>query len=87
MPHLAPPPRLLIATEGQRGVKDVIRVNPHRASPEFSGNCVRFTDIPCPHPGGQAVLRVRDSKIINHPKESTRRNNIYKPFSQTLGAA
>src|SRR5262245_7402940 len=56
MPHLAPPPRLLIATEGQGGVKDVIRVNPHRASPKFSGNRVRFTDIPRPHPCGQAVV-------------------------------
>ena len=29
--------------------------------------------------GRQAL---RDPKIINHPKESTRRNNIYKPFAQ-----
>src|SRR5262249_52015384 len=58
MPHLTPPSRLLIATEGQGGVKDVIRVNPHRASPKFSGNRVRFTDISRPHPCGQAVVRV-----------------------------
>jgi len=58
MSHLASPARLLIATEGQGGVKDVIRVNPHRASTEFSGNRMRFTNIPRLHPCGQAVVRV-----------------------------
>ena len=42
MPHLAPPSRLLIATEGQRGVKDVIRI--HKEARPSTTNLARVAE-------------------------------------------
>src|SRR5262249_55968952 len=47
--HLAAPAGLLVATEWQGCVEDVVAVNPYRTGSQLLRSTVRFTDVLCPN--------------------------------------
>src|SRR5579871_341458 len=53
--HLPAPSRLLVAAEGQRGVEDVVCVDPHGAGLELRDETVCLGQVVGPDPGRQAV--------------------------------
>src|SRR5215471_14876064 len=53
--HLSSPAGLLVAAEGQRGVEDVVAIDPDGAGPEALGHRVGLGDVSGPDAGSQAV--------------------------------
>ena len=66
--HLAAPTGLFVTTERQRGIKDVVAINPHCAGAQSGGEPVGFGNIASPDSGGQPVdVVVRRSEDL-HPR-------------------
>src|SRR5262245_34749887 len=55
--HFTSPTRLLVAAEGQRGVEDIVAVDPDRSGTDPLGDLVRLGDVSAPYAGGEAVGR------------------------------
>src|SRR5579863_561721 len=53
--HFAAPAGLLVASEGERGVENVVAVDPHGAGGDLVGHAVGFADVARPDAGGEAV--------------------------------
>src|SRR5580704_2119026 len=60
--HLPAPARLLVATEGQGGVEDVVTVDPDGAGPDLLGQGVGLGDVLGPDAGPQTV-----GAVVGHP--------------------
>src|SRR6202789_1615430 len=56
--HLAAPAGLLVAAKRQRGVEDVVAVDPDRARPQLLGQGVRLGDVLGPYARAEAFLGV-----------------------------
>src|SRR5258708_789387 len=55
MSHFAAPPGLLVASEGQRRVEDVVAVDPDRAGPQLRGDTMRLADVARPDARRQSI--------------------------------
>jgi hypothetical protein len=53
--HFAAPSGLLVASEGERGVENVVAVDPHGSGGDLVGDAVGFADVARPEAGGEAV--------------------------------
>src|SRR5215469_1393289 len=62
--HLAAPARLLVATERERRVEDVVAVDPDGSGAQLRGDRVGLADVAGPDPRGKSVVRV-----VGHPDQ------------------
>src|SRR5690242_14320322 len=56
--HLAPPARLLVSSEGQSCVENVVAIDPHGAGFEVLSGTVSLSDVVRPNTGCEAVYVV-----------------------------
>ena len=54
--HLAAPAGLFVAAKGQRGVENIVAIDPDGARLQRGGDAMRFGNVARPNAGGQAVV-------------------------------
>src|SRR5678816_2501749 len=56
--HLAAPTGLLVTTKRERGIENVVAIDPHRSCFKSGRDTVSLGDVACPDPRCQAVRRL-----------------------------